>query len=282
MNIDRFMLDSWNAIKQDKAWIRRSVTESGQEILEQYENCFGKAETLETIIKGYPYAPIPAKSKKEFKQNCAQIIIENLDDLNSLLGTKYAASKEEIYGFLKIGIIERIIGERHDPHWLHTIISETPGNGAYHNPRTGNICFQNRKNVFAVPKERMNSIPHETGHKILSEMNSSATFNLPLEEGICTYAQNTINGKYSKKADLDNAITCFNHLDYGASLADEEKRRKIITHEFQYFRPFPHLKEKDLIKRNAHCIGYATVLYAVNNQGECIIRELVGEGAIET
>lgn len=276
MNIREFMEKSWNDVKNDKHWLKEAIAENGFEILERYKELFGKTASLEDIIKGYPHAPIIARNRKDFRHNCAQIILENLNDLNKLLGTDYTTSKEDISKFIKVGYWEGLIGEIKDPHWFYTVFLSSTANGTYHNPRTGNIVFHTKKSdLFNSKKERMDAIPHEMCHKILNESQSTVTLVPITAEGICIYSTNVMDGKYGAKVDLDTTITCFNCLDYGFSLARGEERTRVISRAFGYFKPFPQLTESAKINRKIHGIGYSSILYAVDNMGEGIIREFV-------
>jgi len=278
MKIYEFMDTSRKRAKYDKHWLREKVSEEASGILEQYEVCFGRKESLETIIKNYPYSPIRANSRSEFLSNSTAILLGNLDDLNHLLGTCSNFSETEIRKSTNVGYLESIIDSLfRDPRHIIPHIKST---GTHLTVTTGNVSyFNSKKELFTPKKERTDAPIHEWCHKILEKANPKIFNCNETNEGIAVYSIGILKGKYGKKTDLDTSIAQFNCLDYGYELLKKEDRQSALDKSFGYFKPFPNLSEKKRIERMDHAIGYTSLCYEVdriNDKG--IISRLVDEG----
>jgi len=283
MSLNSFMDLAWNKAKNDREWLEERVVKKYREVSKLYEELYHTPFTEYDCINFPSYDAFIARDRKELKEKCIRTIEENLNDLNSLLGTNVKLTHQDLERVIKIGyisdtqqLLEDIVFFSPLPltliltYNLYTdplslglaldlvavgeyliYLMDRKYNGPkvpHYDPSRKTIhLYYGRKDFFNPKDVSRVDVIHEGAHYILDKINSPAAFSSLANEGIAIYAEEVILGKYSPATDLTIKNQEARILDSALISIDKERRNELIRREFGV--SINKKKEKRLVRK---------------------------------
>ncbi|NOR85755.1 hypothetical protein GQ473_06575 [archaeon] len=287
--MNNFIECSWDDIRLNDGWLMNKYIEMGKSIQTIHESIYFKRESLDEIILQYPHKIIYGKNNDELRTAYANIIADNMTQINEILGVNYHIDYNESKESIVIGFVEKAktvtaeIKEHINTMGLFSVLDNLKFYfyqmklSTYHNPNSSKLYFCSNFNEFFSKKISPVDVIHEEIHKIIDDMNSSINHDFYIHEGIAIYMHNILYDSSDASLNMDILIKQFCCIDYALYMIDEKKRDDILKNNFgSFFKPFPHLNNNNARRnRTPHAIGYSCILYNVETVGEHIISQLI-------